>query len=75
MPSTSEIRRAFDSIDGTDVHYVSSLQRATVTVPEEGIGQAFGILRRNDFDFKAKRLGDSLVAHIETDRRSLGDLF
>ena len=45
-------------------------------VAEDEIGAFYGLMRREGFEFSSKRLGDTIVAHIEAEEeQGLGQLF
>jgi len=47
-----------------------------VALSEDEAGQFFKTIRQNGFEAQSKRLGDTIVSHIEAEKSGgLGDLF
>lgn len=77
MTSTREIYDALESdLNTVETKSSDNADGVLAIVDEQEVGKFFGILRRSGFDYRAKRLGGSLVAAIEADEKdTLADLF
>lgn len=75
MTSTNDVRSALGSIDGVEFETSDLAEGIRVTVPDEHAGEFFRQLRVNGFEAQTKRLGDTLVSHVQAEQsRGLGDL-
>lgn len=75
--TTADVRSIIsDSIPQAELESSDLAEGVRVTVPEEQIGSFFGLVRRQGFEARSKRIGDTLVAHIPAEQSgTLGELF
>lgn len=75
--TTSEVIDVFTSIASVEAEESDLAGGVRVVVPDEDVGRAFGLLRREGLDYESKRdPSGNLVINIPAEEgRSLGDLF
>jgi len=76
MVETNDVREAFAHIDGVETETSGLADGIRVAVPDSAAGEFFKTIRVRGFNAQSKRLGETIVAHIEAEEsRGLGDLF
>jgi len=76
MATTNEVRDAFGHLSTVEFQTSELSNGVRVALSEEEAGQFFKAVRVNGLDATSKRLGDSIVANIETEKPDgLGGLF
>jgi len=76
MATTNEVRNALGHLSTVEVQTSDLSNGVRVALSEDEAGQFFKAVRINGLDATSKRLGDSIVAHIEAEKSGgLGDLF
>lgn len=75
-PTTADVRDAFDSLRTAETETSDLADGIRVAVHEDEAGQFFATMRRNNFDAQSRRVGETIVAHIEAEQEEgLGSLF
>jgi hypothetical protein len=74
--TTDDVRSAFDSFTTAEFETSDLADGIRVSVHESEAGDFFRTLRVLEFDAESKRIGETLVAHIEAEKsNSLAELF
>ncbi len=76
MTTTKEVRQALDGLSTVEFQTSEQAGGIRVAVNESEAGQFFKTLRTRGFNAQTKRIGGTLVSHIEAEESGgLGDLF
>lgn len=76
MVTTNEVRSALGGIDSVEFEVSDVAGGIRVALSDDDAGQFFKTVRVHDFNHESKRIGDSIVSHIEAEKSGgLGDLF
>lgn len=76
MPTTKEVRRALAHLNTVETETSELANGLRVTVGESDVGEFMKTLRVRGFNANTRRIGDTLVSHIEAEESGgLGDLF
>jgi hypothetical protein len=75
MATTQDVRDAFSHLSTVEIEESDVADGLRVALSADEAGQFFKQVRIRGFDAESKRLGDSIVSHIETEREGLGELF
>lgn len=76
MPTTKEVRRALAHLSTVETETSELANGLRVTVDDSEVGEFYKTLRLRGFNANTRRIGDTLVSHIEAEHsRGLGDLF
>jgi len=76
MTTTDAVREAFDHLSTVETESSELADGIRVAADESEAGQFFKTIRERGFNAETKRIGDTLVSHIEAEKsKSLGELF
>jgi len=76
MATTNEVRNALGHLSTVEFQTSDLSNGVRVALSEDEAGQFFKTIRRHGFEAQSKRLGDTIVSHIEAEKSGgLGDLF